>query len=98
MTVKMDKFGRVLIPKAIRKAKGIEPGDELELHTDDERTPYIELRPKARYNPIIDQSGVLPVVTFVDEQGDAAPKCDNWADAVSAAREDRVDNIVESLQ
>ncbi|MEM6398217.1 MAG: AbrB/MazE/SpoVT family DNA-binding domain-containing protein [Bacteroidota bacterium] len=31
MTLKVDKFGRILIPKAIRKYLEVEPGDELAL-------------------------------------------------------------------
>lgn len=33
--VRLDRFGRVLIPKALRKALGLEPGDELDLEDVD---------------------------------------------------------------
>lgn len=38
METKLDKFGRIVIPKPVREALALEAGDELELHIEvDER-------------------------------------------------------------
>lgn len=36
MTLTIDKFGRVLIPKHLRQIIGVEPGDELIVEVDNE--------------------------------------------------------------
>ncbi|NJC28388.1 AbrB/MazE/SpoVT family DNA-binding domain-containing protein [Neolewinella antarctica] len=46
MTLTMDKFGRVLIPKALRKMVQIEPGGEVEVEVDS-TTHKITLTSKA---------------------------------------------------
>lgn len=43
MQTRIDKFGRVLIPKAIRKNLGLEPGETLQLEQSDKE---IILKPK----------------------------------------------------
>jgi AbrB family looped-hinge helix DNA binding protein len=44
MIIAMDKAGRLVIPAAIRREAGIEPGVPLEIRVDDGR---IEIEPKA---------------------------------------------------
>ena len=43
MTLKLDNFGRMLIPKLIRQIMDIEPGDDLEVLVD-EATRKVTLR------------------------------------------------------
>lgn len=42
MRTTIDRAGRVVVPKALRQAIGLEPGSEIELHLGDGR---IELEP-----------------------------------------------------
>ena len=46
MTVTIDKFGRVLIPKPLRDQLGLQPGAELSLdvHAGGDGAPALELR------------------------------------------------------
>jgi len=64
MEVTIDKFGRILIPKKIREALGLKPGQVLELFAN-KKTSKIELVSlkdvKATVN--IKESG-LPVIEF----------------------------------
>jgi AbrB family looped-hinge helix DNA binding protein len=45
--VTLDKAGRVVIPKVLRRALGLGPGDELELKAEGERITLAPVRPKA---------------------------------------------------
>ncbi len=60
MTVTLDKFGRVLIPKPLRDQLGLEPGAELSLdvHAGD-GGPTLELRPEPTAGALEVQDGLL---------------------------------------
>lgn len=51
MTLTIDKFGRVLIPKAIRQSIGLEPGDELIVELTP-NTPIVTLTIKPKPSDI----------------------------------------------
>ena len=50
MTSKIDNFGRILIPKVLRKTIGLELGEEIELHVD-EKTLSLNIKPKTDDQP-----------------------------------------------
>ena len=54
-TVKIDKAGRVVLPKAVRDGLHIAPGDALELSVEGER---VTLRPKRMAAPLRKERGV----------------------------------------
>lgn len=71
MSVIIDKFGRVLIPKAIRDEVGLEPGTELALevcHGDDE-VPSIRLRVVPESPQLVRESGRLVYTGAIDPKG-----------------------------
>jgi len=74
-TVKMDKAGRVVLPKAVRDGLHIAPGDALELTVDGER---VTLRPKRMAAPLRKERGVW--VFHTDE-----PLSTDTADAATQA-------------
>lgn len=43
-TIEVDKLGRFVIPKKLREALHLQPGDKLEAHTDGERLTLEPLR------------------------------------------------------
>ena len=92
MTVKMDKFGRILIPKAVREAHGLKPGDQFEIGRDEEPVRGLRLQPVRRLSAVrVDTDGPLPVWTYVDEDGnEVAPEVD-WAKVIGEVREERSD-------
>ncbi len=53
MEVTLDKFGRIVIPKPVRDALGLEAGAKLHLETTERRTgtPEIALRPERKRAP-----------------------------------------------
>ena len=55
-TTKLDKFGRVVIPKPIRDGLGLEPGAELEV---EEREDGVLLRPADQDVPLEMENGIL---------------------------------------
>jgi AbrB family looped-hinge helix DNA binding protein len=61
MTVTIDKFGRVLIPKAIRERLQLTPGAELtlEVHDSHGTAPSIELRHEEAKPPLVRKGGLL---------------------------------------
>lgn len=70
MDVTLDKFGRVLIPKAIRDRLGLKAGTELilEIHDTGGGTSEIALRPVHERPVLEEQEGVL--VYTGDVQGE----------------------------
>jgi len=54
-TVTLDKAGRVVIPKTLRDALRLEPGDPLELESEGER---VTLRPIRSASPLRKERGV----------------------------------------
>ncbi len=48
MNVKVDKFGRALIPKKVRDAMRLQPGSELRLDFDDQRITLTRETPEGR--------------------------------------------------
>ena len=97
MTVKMDKFGRILIPKTLRTAKGLKPGDEFEIIEGLDEARVVVLRARPRYRVTVDDSGLLPVFTFADEQGHPAPPDPSLVDAVYEARKERIEELIERM-
>jgi AbrB family looped-hinge helix DNA binding protein len=57
MEVTLDKFGRVVIPKAVREQLGLGPGTVLEIHVDDEEG--IILRPRRVVPDLAEEHEVL---------------------------------------
>lgn len=56
MQANVDKFGRVVIPKALRDGMGIEPGDALQIERDGEK---IVLKLLEEEGQIVDKQGVM---------------------------------------
>ena len=68
VTVKMDKFGRILIPKKIREAKGYEYGMELSVLMEPE-TNTLKIKPAEEVKPYIEMMPYgLPVVRWPDDR------------------------------
>jgi AbrB family looped-hinge helix DNA binding protein len=62
MEVKIDNYGRIVIPKAVREKLGIESGSSLEIRVDSEGETgrVITLSPKGQ-QPALQQKGELLV-------------------------------------
>ena len=92
MTVKMDKFGRILIPKAVREARGLKPGDEFEIGQEVSPSEGLQLKPIQRLRSArVDVDGPLPVWTYVEEGGrEVVPDVD-WVEVIRGLREERSD-------
>ena len=59
MEVTIDNFGRILIPKNIRKLLGLEPGQKLELIANTESSTLdLVLKPQKNMELIISESGI----------------------------------------
>jgi AbrB family looped-hinge helix DNA binding protein len=56
MQAKVDKFGRVVIPKALRDGMGIEPGDAFQIEREGERIVLKLLEEEVQ---IVDKQGVM---------------------------------------
>lgn len=56
MTVRLDRFGRLVLPLSIRKALGLQPGSELVVDMTDEG---ITLRPEQPLGRLVRERGVL---------------------------------------
>jgi AbrB family looped-hinge helix DNA binding protein len=55
-TTKLDKFGRIVIPKAIRDRLGLEPGTELEM---EEREDGVLIKPPDEEALLEMENGIL---------------------------------------
>ncbi len=71
MTVTIDKFGRVLIPKPLRDQLGLAPGAELSLdvHTGGDGAPALELRAVPDEAPLVRKNGRLVYTGAIDPEG-----------------------------
>lgn len=56
MEVTLDKFGRLVIPKAVRESLGLGPGSTLEV---DEKDEALLLRPRRPEPDLVEEEGVL---------------------------------------
>lgn len=82
METTLDRFGRVVIPKEIRDALGLKPGELLKIEqTDDE----VVLKPLREEPPIKVKDGVLVY---------AGTATGNLMEAVRAHREERLRRVV----
>lgn len=98
MTVKMDKFGRILIPKAVREDQGLRPGDEFEIDAYTQASQGVSLTKVQRIRWVRVESELpWPVYDLVDEDGNPADVDIDWENAVRDAREERIDTIIERL-
>ncbi|HLA64141.1 MAG TPA: AbrB/MazE/SpoVT family DNA-binding domain-containing protein [Rhodothermales bacterium] len=61
MTITLDKFGRLLIPKPVRDRLGLKPGDELVLDVREggDGAPSLELRPESAEPPLRYEGNLL---------------------------------------
>jgi AbrB family looped-hinge helix DNA binding protein len=68
MTVTIDKFGRVLIPKKAREVIGLQEGDQLELRVSEhDRSIHLHLKPTAGNKIRIQTTeGGWPVIQYLD--------------------------------
>ena len=71
MTVTIDKFGRVLIPKPLRDRLGLVPGAELSLDVQDggDGAPALELRAVPDEPLLVRQNGRLVYAGAIDPEG-----------------------------
>ena len=89
-TVKLDKFGRLLIPKRIRVSQGWEPGVEVHLQVN-ESTKVVELHPTTPRTMAwaeIDKDG-WPIIKYPE----GASLDYNVVEAIKEAREERADHL-----
>jgi len=56
MDVTLDRFGRLVIPKAVRSALGLGPGSTLEI---EEQEGALLLRPRRPEPDLVEEDGVL---------------------------------------
>ena len=81
MEARLDKFGRVLIPKKLRGRMGLRPGSMLRVETAD---GVLVLRPERTGPLIVLERGLL--VYSGEADGD-------FARAIADAREDRLSDL-----
>lgn len=68
MTVTLDKFGRILIPKSMRTALNLKPGTRLSLeYTKNSRRAYIEVPLAIEHTLVVDEYGIPTVHGNTDE-------------------------------
>lgn len=56
MQTRLDKFGRVIIPKSVRQKLGLKPGEILELEEEGEK---IVIKPSHKKGSLVLKDGVL---------------------------------------
>lgn len=90
MTITIDKFGRILIPKSIRKELGLEPGNSIDLIVNDEKKG-IFLQPKIELVPVlkVDAMGI-PSFSF----GVAEPITIDFVKAIKEGRDEQDNKIM----
>lgn len=82
MHVKIDKFGRLLIPKRIRDRCGLKPGTILRVDVGDEGSQLMLVKPKV---VLFEKNGLL--VCF-------SSSTSNFINIVEQVREDRIAQLM----
>jgi AbrB family looped-hinge helix DNA binding protein len=80
MTVKIDKSGRIVLPKPVRERFHLREGSELEL---EERSDGLTLRPVEQRPSMVRKNGIWVHLGKV-------PRGFDWDTAVDAIREERI--------
>ena len=83
MTVRIDKAGRIVLPKPVRERFHLREGSELEL---EERSDGLTLRPVERRPSMIRKNGIWVHLGKV-------PRDFDWDTAVDATREEHIKDI-----
>jgi AbrB family looped-hinge helix DNA binding protein len=86
MNARIDKSGRIVVPKLLRERLGLKPDTELELV---ERADGVLLR------PVEQQPSMLKVEGLWVHQGTAVPDA-NWTRVLDDLREERVAAVLKA--
>ena len=86
MKLRIDKSGRIVVPKPLRKRLGLDPNQELELL---EQPNGVLLRPVRQEPSLVRVGGVLV------HQGVAEPGT-NWDQIIDDIREERIRQLLKS--
>lgn len=91
MTVTIDKFGRILIPKSVRDILGVKSGYDLKLDIDNIRkTVLITPQPSKNYQ-VIQNGWGWPIISFSNK---SEPATFSITDLIREAREERADQLL----
>jgi len=85
MKLRIDRSGRIVVPKPLRKRLGLDPNQELELV---EQSNGVLLRPVRQEPALIKLGGVLI------HQGVAEPGF-NWDQVIDDVREERIQQLLK---
>jgi len=80
MTIKIDKAGRIVLPKPVRERFHLREGSELEL---EERSDGVTLRPVEQRSSMAQEKGVWVHLGKV-------PRGFDWGSVVEAIRDERI--------
>ena len=67
LTVELDKFGRILIPKKMRERMHLKAGEKVRLHFEQDT---LTVKPAAREPRLIEQNGFLVIDSDTPIEGD----------------------------
>jgi AbrB family looped-hinge helix DNA binding protein len=84
MELRIDKAGRIVVPKPLRERLGFRPDTELEAI---EQPEGVLLKRAERRPPMVKVDGLWV------HRGAAAPGT-NWVDALKDVREERIDSVL----
>jgi AbrB family looped-hinge helix DNA binding protein len=80
MTIKIDKAGRIVLPKPVRERFHLREGSELEL---EERSDGLTLRPVEQRSSMVQEKGIWVHLGKV-------PRGFDWGSVVEAIRDERI--------
>ena len=86
MTLKMDKSGRIVFPKPLRKRLGFKPDTDLEV---------VEQRGGVLLRPVKQQPWMIQVDGLWVHRGKAEPGAD-WDHVLDEVREERIRSILKA--
>jgi len=67
LTVELDKFGRILIPKKMRERMGFKAGEKVRLHFEQDT---LTVKPAAREAILLERNGFLVIDSDVSVDND----------------------------
>jgi AbrB family looped-hinge helix DNA binding protein len=86
MKLRIDKLGRIVVPKPIRKNLGLDPEAELEVE---------ELADGILLRPVSERPSMVKIDGLWVHTGNAEPDA-RWEDVVERVRDERIEDLLKS--
>ena len=97
MDVTIDKYGRIILPKSLRKVLGLTPGRKVNIQVTN---GSFVATPVQVFEPVLVKEGHLSIIKLVDKAGLEKEKEEDFDfdNALKQVREERIDKFLKTFE